>query len=65
MKEKDFPAVVQESVGEKDFWEAFHEVWGNDRGDGERRPDYDKKAWMYVQVKMEAHFQESKSTKHS
>ena len=38
------------------FWEVFHEEWTRDRGDGERRPDYNKNAWMYVQAKMENYF---------
>jgi len=35
-----------------DFEEAFHGAWSKDRGDGERRPDYNKTAWMYVQGKL-------------
>ena len=42
------------------FLNLFHEAWGDDRGDGERRSDYDKEAWMYVQAKLEVYFSRRK-----
>lgn len=41
---------------EKKFWSTFHFVWGIDRGEGKARPDYDKKAWLYVQEKINSYF---------
>lgn len=35
-----------------EFWALFHEVWGKDSA-RELGVDYDKKAWMYVQRKIE------------
>lgn len=35
-----------------DFWGFFHQVWGKDSA-RELGPEYDKKAWMYVQSKIE------------
>ena len=32
------------------FWAKFHAAWGKDKESGR---EYDKKAWMYVQAKME------------
>lgn len=44
------------------FWQAFHAAWGEDRGNEERRLDYNKAAWMYVQAKMEAYFKKAELT---
>ncbi len=39
------------------FWEIFHAAWGADRGCDEKRSEsYDKNAWIYVQVKLQAYF---------
>lgn len=45
--------TIEKIEDEKKFWEIFHAGWGDDRGDGERRPDYNKSAWMSVQAKMQ------------
>lgn len=37
---------------ESAFWALFHEVWGKDSA-RELGSEYDKKAWMYVQSKIE------------
>lgn len=49
------------------FWETFHEVWGED-SNTKHLPNskYDKRAWMYVQTKLLEHFNkknEKKATK--
>lgn len=38
------------------FWVLFHEAWGKDSArELDSDGDYDKKAWMYVQDKIEHH----------
>lgn len=54
--ERDLEKAIEKAIKES-FWQAFHVAWGKDRGDGERRSDYNKKAWMYVQAKIEDYFQ--------
>lgn len=44
------------SMNKQDFWKEFHAAWGMDRGQAERRPDYNKEAWMHVQAKIELYF---------
>lgn len=60
MAKKSVFSGIKKPASRKAFWEIFHAAWGEDRGDGERRPDYDKKAWMYMQGKMELYFQQNK-----
>lgn len=41
-------------MSRSEFWAIFHEVWGKDSAK-ELGPEYDKKAWMYVQGRIEQH----------
>mgnify|MGYP001574680090 CR=1 FL=1 len=60
MVRKSIFSDIATRVKRSEFFENFHAAWGEDRGDGERRSDYNKKAWMYVQEKMELYFQKNK-----
>ncbi len=46
------------------FWEIFHKAWGNDRGEKSNRPqNYNKKAWKYVQDKVNNYLEEKEKPK--
>ncbi len=49
-------------ISKKMFFEVFREAWGDDRGEGERRSDYDKQAWSYVQTKVDNYFEKKEKT---
>ncbi len=42
------------------IWAVFHSAWGMDRGEGARSDNYNKKAWVYVQSKLEEYFEKQK-----
>ena len=38
------------------LWEFFHEAWGEDAAERDKpNNDYNKKAWIYVQAKLQKH----------
>lgn len=47
-------------MNQKIFWALFHSAWGEDRGEGSKRPKYNKEAWIYVQSKLEEYFEKQK-----
>ncbi len=55
VKEKIKIYFKEQESKERGMWGIFYSAWGYDRGDGERRKDYNKEAWMYVQHKLEVY----------
>lgn len=49
------------------FWKIFHEAWGEDSAANKdkKNQEYNKKAWTYVQERLERYFanNDDKSTK--